>query len=119
MIGLSTYGHYQAEHALREGGQDVAPSQGSLAGEAGHCQGHDGTHGGGGVCSETQRPPGGQRQTQAEEGTEHTEAAQQKCKKAPKLPIQPPYRVNAVKEVVCAAHTLGHFQSSISIDRNF
>ena len=67
-IDLSTYGHCRGKHALEEGGQEVAPSQRALAGEAGHCQSHDGPHGGGGVCNEARRAPGGQRQAQAEEG---------------------------------------------------
>ena len=117
MLGLSSYGCCQAECAREEGGQEVAPSQRALAGEAGHCQSHDGPHGGGGVCSETPRPPGGQRQAQAEEGTEHPEAAQQKRKEVSKLRLPMPHRVNAVEEVVRAAHTLGHFQSIRSIDR--
>ena len=117
MLGLSSYGCCQAERAREEGGQEVAPSQRALAGEAGHCQSHDGPHGGGGVCNEARRAPGGQRQAQAEEGTEHPKAAQQKRKEASKLPIQPPHRVNAGEEVVRTAHTLGHFQSIRSIDQ--
>ena len=96
MIGLSTYGHCQAEHALEEGGQEVAPSQGALAGEAGHCQG----------CSKAPCPPGGRQRAQEEEGREHPGAAQKTAqqqgnKEATRLLIQPPLVSTLVKRM-CA-----------------
>ena len=88
-IDLSTYGHCRGEHALEEGGQEVAPSQEALTGEAGPTKATtaQGKEAFAAKCRAQQVADGELKRKKARSILELLEIQRNE---APRLPVQPP-----------------------------
>ena len=101
-IDLSTYGHCRGEHALEEGGQEVAPSQEALTGEAGPTKATtaQGKEAFAAKCRAQQVADGELKRKKARSILELLEIQRNE---APRLPIQSPLRWR--RRRVCARCT--------------